>query len=181
MLQKCLEEAKKSDDIIKRMSFSQRSLDYWTDVRYQLDRLAANYNVSFDWKNGTSRTSSNNQRYPTGNNRNRGNTPACHKSKFKQLRLTGTYQLDVSRSENTNEIADRAVGNNDINSDANRQDLEEKLEAPEQLAIDVRGNQITLASSKASPVSLTANGQERTENINGRTVRIRRHCAVMNS
>ena len=87
--------------------------------------------------------------------------------------MTGTYQLDVSRSENTNEIADRAVGNNDINSDANRQDLEEKLEAPEQLAIDVRGNQITLASSKASPVSLTANGQDRTENINGRTVRLR--------
>ena len=50
-----LDEAKKADDIIKRMSFSERTFNFWTDVRYQLDRLAANYNVSFDWKNGTSR------------------------------------------------------------------------------------------------------------------------------
>ncbi|CAN5754585.1 hypothetical protein BH20ACI4_BH20ACI4_05600 [soil metagenome] len=170
---KILEEAKKADDIVKRMSFSERSYNFWTDIRYQLDRLAANYNVSFDWKNGTSRTSSNNQRYPNNNRQNRGNNPPVINRNSNSYGLTGTYQLDVSRSENSDVIADRAINNNDINSDANRQDLEDKLEAPEQLAIDVRGNQVTLASSKASPVSLTANGQDRTENINGRTVRLR--------
>ena len=87
--------------------------------------------------------------------------------------MTGTYQIDVSRSENSKDIADRAIDNNNVNNNSNRQDLEEKLEAPEQLAIDVRGNQVTLASSKASPVSLAVNGQERTENIGGRTVRLR--------
>ncbi len=167
-----LEEAKKADDIIKRMSFSQKSLDYWTDVRYQLERLAANYNVSWNWKNGASR-SSNNSRYPSGNNRNRGNTPPVINKNSNSYGLTGTYQLDVSRSENSSEIADRAIDNNNVNGDANRQDLEEKLEAPEQVAIDVRGNQVTLASSKASPVSLAVNGQEQTENINGRTIRLR--------
>ena len=167
-----LDEAKKADDIIKRMSFSERTYNFWTDVRYQLDRLAANYNVSFDWKNGTSR-SSNNRRYPTGNNRNRGNNPPVINRNSNNYGLTGTYQLDVSRSENSKAIADRAIDNNNVNNNSNRQDLEEKLEAPEQLAIDVRGNQVTLASSKASPISLAVNGQERTENIGGRTVRLR--------
>ncbi len=179
-----LDEAKKADDIIKRMSFSQRSFDFWTDIRYQLDRLAADYNVSFDWKNGTSRSSNNNRypndnnrRYPSGNNRNRGNNPPVinrdSNSNSTSYGLTGTYQLDVSRSENSKDIADRAIDNNNVNNDSNREDLEEKLEAPEQIAIDVRANQVTLASSKASPVSLAVNGQERTENINGRTVSVR--------
>lgn len=168
-----LNEAKKSDSIVKRMSFSQNTFSFWTDIRYQLDRLAANYNVSFDWKDDNSRRSSDNRRYPSGNNRNRGNYPPVMNRNSDSDDLTGTYQLDVSRSENSEDIAGRAIGNNNINSDANRRDLEDKLEAPEQLAIDVRGDQITLASSKASPVSLTANGQDRTENLGGRTVRLR--------
>lgn len=168
-----LDEAKKADDIINRMSFSQKTFNFWTDVRYQLDRLAANYNVSFNWKNGTSR-SSNNNRYPSGNNRgNTGNYPPVINRNSNNSDLTGTYQLDVSRSENVSEIAANAVNDNNISSDSQRRDLEEKLEAPEQIAFDVRGNQVIFASSKASPVSLVANGQERSENINGRTIRLR--------
>ena len=169
-----LDEAKKADDIIKRMSFSERTYNFWTDIRYQLDRLAANYNVSFDWKSGSSR-SSNTRRYPSGNNRNQGNYPPVINRNSNSYGLTGTYQLDASRSEDTGDIADRAIDNNNIKSESNRRDLEEKLDAPEQLAIDIRGNQVTLASSKSSssPVSLTANGQDRTENIGGRTVRLR--------
>ncbi len=167
-----LDEAKKADDIVKRMNFSERTDEFWTDVRYQLDRLAANYNVSFDWRNGTSRTSSNN-RYPTGNNRNQRNTPPVINRNSNSYGLTGTYQLDESRSENASDIAERAIDRNDINNQSNRQDLEDKLESPEQLAIDIRGNQVTLASSKSSPVLLTANGQDQVENINGRTVRLR--------
>ena len=170
-----LDEAKKADDLVNRMSFSQKTFNFWTDIRYQLDRLAANYNVSFDWKNGTSR-SSNNNRYPTGNsrnNRNSGNYPPVNNRNSTDNDLTGTYQLDVSRSENVADIAESAVSDNNISSDSQRRDLEEKLEAPEQIAIDVRGNQVTIASSKASPVSLAVNGQERSENINGRTIRLR--------
>ncbi len=51
--------------------------------------------------------------------------------------------------------------------------LNRKLDAPEQIAIDVRGNEVTLASSKASPVTFTADGREKTEQSNGRTVRMR--------
>ena len=49
------------------------------------------------------------------------------------------------------DIADRAVRNNNIRGDSEREDLRSKLEAPEQLAIDIRGNQVILASSKAAP------------------------------
>lgn len=180
------DEARRANDIINRMSFSQKTFNFWTDVRYQLDRLGANYNVSFNWKNGTSRTPDNQNypprnypndngrnsgNYPNGNNRN--NYPSNNNRNSYNNGLTGTYQLDASRSENVTDIAENAVNDNNINSDVQRRDLEEKLESPEQIAIDVRGNQITLASSKAAPVSLVANGQERSENINGRTVSLR--------
>ena len=52
--------------------------------------------------------------------------------------------MDASRSENASEIAERAVRNNDIRGDSEREDLRGKLEAPEQLAIDIRGNQVIL-------------------------------------
>ncbi|HSK74485.1 MAG TPA: hypothetical protein VK892_22480, partial [Pyrinomonadaceae bacterium] len=86
---------------------------------------------------------------------------------------TGTYRLDVSRSENAREIADRAIQNSNIRSNEAREDLENRLDAPEQIAIDVRGNQVTLASSKSSPITFQADGQTRTENSGGRTIRVR--------
>ena len=52
--------------------------------------------------------------------------------------------------------------------------MEDKLEAPEQIAIDLRGNQVTLASSRASQVTFTADGRDKTETLdNGKTVRVR--------
>jgi hypothetical protein len=83
--------------------------------------------------------------------------------------LTGTYQLDAARSENAREI----VAASNVGGSAERQDLEEKLDSPEQLAIEVRGTQVTLASSKAAPINFVADGQERSETVGGRTIRVR--------
>ena len=82
--------------------------------------------------------------------------------------LTGTYRIDSARSE---KVAD-VLSNTNIASDK-RRDLESKLDAPEQIAIDIRGNEVTLASSKAPPVSFVADGSEKTEQENGRTVRLK--------
>nr|MBA2379075.1 hypothetical protein [Blastocatellia bacterium] len=82
--------------------------------------------------------------------------------------LTGTYQLDRVRSERTADI----ISGTRI-SGAQRQDLETKLDAPEQIAISVRGDHVTLASTNASPVTFPADGRERTEQVDGRTVRVR--------
>jgi hypothetical protein len=82
--------------------------------------------------------------------------------------LTGTYRLDAARSEKVADVlASARVGTDQ------RLDLESKLEAPEEIAILVSGNQVTLASSKAAPVTFVADGREKTETANGKTIRVR--------
>jgi hypothetical protein len=82
--------------------------------------------------------------------------------------LTGTYKIDIARSEKVADI----LSTSNVGADQ-RQDLESKLDAPDQIAIDIRGNEVTLASSKASPVTFVADGREKTEQANGRTVRLK--------
>ena len=85
------------------------------------------------------------------------------------LPLSGTYDLDRDISDRVDDIVA------DVNvADNQRQDLIDKLDAPDQIAIDLRGTQVTLATSKASPVMFTADGRDKTETDgNGRTVRLR--------
>ncbi len=135
----------------------------WTDVRALLDRLASNYNVSWNWTGGTNNNNSTTSSYPTSN------YPTNNTNNSNSYGLTGTYQLDVSKSEDTRDI----IENSGAQSDEQRQDLQNKLEAAEQIAIEIRGTQVTLASSKAAPVSFTADGRTKTENANGRTIRVR--------
>ena len=60
------------------------------------------------------------------------------------------------------------------NDQANRDDLVDKLQAPEQIAIDIRGNQITLGTSLAQPITFTADGRELVQTTDdGRTIRVR--------
>ncbi len=131
----------------------------WTELRALLDRLASSYNVSWNWTSGNSDNYPNSN-YPTTNYPTNNRTSAG---------LSGTYQLDVSKSENTTDI----IQNSGATTDAQRQDLESKLEAADQLAIEIRGIQVTLASSKAAPISFAADGRTKTENVGGRSIRVR--------
>ena len=161
------------NDIIAAASVVERSLSSislnrrletdWQDVKKNITSLGANYGVvaRFDGRMPSSTTASNNSQndawdrpQQTAANLNAG--------------LTGTYSLDAGRSENINDI----LTNTGVSA-SNRVDLQSKLEAPEQIALDVRGNQVTLASSKASPVTIIADGSEKVENSNGRTVRLK--------
>jgi hypothetical protein len=92
-----------------------------------------------------------------------------------QNNLTGTYQLDASRSDNVREIADQAInGGNVQNRDESLRDLQEKLESPENLAIEIRGNQVNIASSLSSQITLSTDGSERTQSLpDGSTARLR--------
>ena len=131
----------------------------WTDVRDLIDRLAANYGVRPDWNGRISNVSGgvNDDDYgyqPVGGAVSPG--------------LTGTYRLDTGRSEKAADIVA------DINiSGSNRTDLESKLDAPESIALLVRGSEVTLATTNADPVTFVADGRERSENSGGRTVRLR--------
>ena len=166
-----LNAAQNVNDFVTRSRFSGKTAGDWTNARGLLDRLASAYNVSWNWNGGSqnypnNNRNSNNNRYP---NDNRYPTNNSYNSN-----LTGTYQLDTARSENTRDIADRAVGSGSSNSDDTRRDLENKLEAPAQIAVDVRGSQVTLGSSNAKQITFTADGSSRTETLdNGKTLRVR--------
>jgi hypothetical protein len=157
-----LDAARNVNDYLTLNQQNRRIETEWTSARSLLDRLAAKYNVTGNW-NGGNANLPNDDRYPnnyptttTGNNST-------------SFGLTGTYRLDASRSENTSEI----IADTNVGDDVSRRELEEKLEAPEQIAIDVRGNQVIIASSKAAPITFLADGTTRTENANGRTIRVR--------
>ncbi|HEX8069326.1 MAG TPA: hypothetical protein VF546_05210 [Pyrinomonadaceae bacterium] len=90
-------------------------------------------------------------------------------------RLTGTYRLDTTRSEDARSAADRATRN--LPAEDRQRVLDDvliRLESPDALVIERRENNITIASTNAPRVAFTADGEERSEYAeNGGTVRTR--------
>jgi hypothetical protein len=87
--------------------------------------------------------------------------------------LTGTYRLNTSLSDNSTTIADqvtRSLSGRDRQRLRNQ--ILQRLDAPEDLAIERLGRTITMASSSADRVTFEANGQAQTEYTNnGRSTR----------
>lgn len=162
-----LTAAQSVNDFLSAKRFGAGTQKDWTDIRNLLNRLAANYQVSWNWTNGGS------QNNPTANYP--PPTTTRPNQNYSENNLTGTYQIDLSRSENARDIADRAVRDGNLSNDPNAQtDLENKLKAPEKIVIEVRGNQVTLATSNAAQVTFTADGRDRSENTpDGKTIRVR--------
>lgn len=152
--------AKDVDAFLAQNPQDRRIEDNWQGIRRTINDLAANYGVTPDWSTRVSN-------YP-GTTRDRTGNTVPPRVVTRSSGLTGTYQLDSARSENIADI----ISNTGVASNQ-RQDLESKLEAPEQIAIHIRGNEVTLASSKASPVTFVADGQDKTEISGGRNVRLR--------
>lgn len=149
--------AAKTVDAALRGSAGNRMVENnWADVKRSIEALALKYGVTANWNGRTStapRTTA---------------TQPVRSAPVVASGLSGTYQLDEGRSENIADIlsTSKVAG-------TQKQDLESKLEAPEQIAILLRGNQVTLASSKAAPVTVAADGREKTENSGGRTIRLK--------
>jgi hypothetical protein len=79
-------------------------------------------------------------------------------------RLTGVYRLDVRSSDDPRVAAARAV--KDLPTEQQRHVVEElssRLESPDQLAIERRGQLIEIASSRAPRISFEADGREHEE------------------
>lgn len=160
-----IDAAKEVDSFLRMSRQNQRIQTDWNGVRDLVGRLAANYGVTPDWSGRVSNyPSQQRDNYPR-----RDNYPTYSSgSGSMDNGLTGTYSLDTGRSER---IADVIANTN--TSGTQRQDLESKLEAPSQIALLVRGDEVTLATSNASPVSFRADGSEKLETIDGRDVRVR--------
>jgi hypothetical protein len=163
-VQEVLNRAAYIDNFMRNNRVTGTAQSQWNLIRTDLNTLAGYYRVSWNWNTipNTPTIPNNNPEYP--NNR-RG---------FDQ-RLTGTYRLNTSQSDDVRAAIDRAV----INVNANQRDriqrnLERRLTSPDMLAIEKSGQQITLASSMSPQVSFNADGVSRSEtNPNGRTVQIR--------
>ncbi len=82
--------------------------------------------------------------------------------------LAGTYQLDVSKSEDVSQIVESTARNNQISA-SQKEELEDKLEAPNTISISINGNKVTMSNSLSSPVTFTADG--RTQNAGSSRIR----------
>jgi hypothetical protein len=126
----------------------------WVALKQELDQLVSASNIAWNWNTGS---------LPGG--------PIYGGDG----ELTGTYRLDASRSSDVQQAADNATrtlpsGQRQRVYDA----LVRRLDPPETLAIERRGTNITIASSRAPQISFMADGREHVETTpNGRTVRVR--------
>src|SRR5262245_5370611 len=94
---------------------------------------------------------------------------------YSNSRLSGTWRLNAGRSDDPNAAAERATRNLAVNDRQRaRENLLRRLGAPEMLAIDRRGREITMASSQGPQATFEANGVETVETTrNGRERRTR--------
>ncbi|HEX8145535.1 MAG TPA: YMGG-like glycine zipper-containing protein [Pyrinomonadaceae bacterium] len=92
-----------------------------------------------------------------------------------QSLLTGIYRLDVRSSDDPRRAAARAAsGLSPAEQQRVVDSLSPRLESPEQLAIERRGNMIEIASSKAPRISFEADGRDHQERMdNGRQISTR--------
>ena len=132
----------------------------WDAVRDLLDKLAGNYGMSPNWSDFPADQTNRDDRlsdYPPPLRRAPGRDG-----------LSGTYKIDDSASENAEEIV------NGLNIDASRRaELEAKLAAPDEIAIDVRGSRVALATSAQSPVTYNTDGGDTYDRTGGRDYRVR--------
>jgi hypothetical protein len=159
-----LRQASLIDSFVRRNRLNRRAENDWAVLRNDLNELASTYSVAWNWDNTNT--------LPGPVNTFPGGTNAAN-------RLTGTFRLDRSRSEDARAVAERAT----INLPANQRQrvyerLIERLESPDALAIDRRGSQVTIASTRAPQTTFDADGRERAEQLpNGMTARV---SAVLN-
>ncbi len=162
-----LSAAKRVNDFLIGKRLAATAEKDWASIRTLLERLASNYQVVWNWNGG-------NQTYPNDNT-NSNNYPPTRSNSSNSYGLSGTYKLNASRSEDARDIADRAIRDGSVQNNPNAQsDLENKLQSPDQVIIEVRGTSVTLASSNAPQITFTADGRDRTEKLaDGRTLRLR--------
>jgi hypothetical protein len=143
------------DSFMQRHQLVAQSENDWLTVRRDLDELARAFNVAWNWST---------QRYT-----------AVEPSDGLYHRLTGTYQLERSRGEDSARAVDQATR---ALPSAQRQGVAQRLmnrlNAPDTIAIDRNANSVTIASSRGQRITFEADGQARTERGDaGRTVSTR--------
>jgi hypothetical protein len=168
-VQEVLNRAGMIENFVRDNRISAAAQRQWTLVRTDLDTLATYYGVRWDW------TST----YNNDRNTNRGgynDRSRWGNNNRSDSRLTGTYRLNVSQSDNVDAVLERSLGRT-YNADQRarlRDRLERRLTPPDMLAIEKMNQRVTIASSLSPQVSFEADNVSRSEvSGNGRTVNIR--------
>src|SRR5262249_23253464 len=129
--QEVLVRAQSIDNFLGQSQPDTRTLNIWSSTRVDLTQLARAYNLT--WPQISTA-------YPPY-----GNPPYQTPGRFAS-RLTGTYRLDMSRSDDAWAAADRATRNLAPSERARVRDLvAQRLQAPDQIALDVHGRGVTIA------------------------------------
>lgn len=159
--QEVLDIASRIDRFMRRNSINAATSRQWSALRLDLTQLASTYNVVF----------------PTTGRNNAGTIPSYPVGGQGQYgsNLTGTYRINSAQSDNAAQAADRATQSLGYGDRTRLRDqLVARLESPDQLAIELRGREVTLASSRAPQITFSADGVERVETTGtGRTIRAR--------
>jgi hypothetical protein len=147
-----LDQARPLENFMRDNPLTERTRSDWSTLRANLATLANAYDVTPVWINN----------------------PSTQTGSKVTDRLTGTFRLDSSRSDNPRDKAQRATQN--LRS-AERQVVTDqimaRLESPEMLMIERRGTTMTIASSLAPKSTFEADGRERQEQLpNGRPIKV---------
>ena len=138
----------------------------WQMLRSDLDALAGAYNVAWTWGDYDQRYGEQWSReggwYDRNNDANRGRGNWNRGSAA--ARLSGTFQLNASQSDDARSVVERAVRTLPYSDRQRVSDaLMRRVEAPEMLSIDRQGRTILLASSRVPQLTFEADGQEHVE------------------
>ncbi|MEQ1761745.1 MAG: hypothetical protein ABL984_01235 [Pyrinomonadaceae bacterium] len=137
------------DDFMRRNQLAQAPERQWTMIRSDLNQLSNLYRVSWNW----------NQTLPPFPQERQGGGGR------RNNRLDGTYTLNASQSDDVDAVLNRTISNTTAR-DRQRDNASRRLTAPQTIAIETRGNQITMATDFGSQVTLTADGRSITETNN---------------
>ena len=143
------------DGFMRRRNMGAATERQWNLIRTDLNQLARLYRVSWNW----------NQTLPPFPMDRWGNAGSS--------RLAGTYRLNTSMSDNVTNVINRTISNTTVR-DRQRNNLTRRLTPPQTIAIETRGNTVTMSTDYGSQVTLTADGRAVTETNNrGRTTTTR--------
>src|SRR5207237_2161726 len=162
-VQHVLTHAAQIDDFLRRNSVDARSMNYWSSIRVDLNQLAYAYNLTWPQSTQYNPPSGNQPYYPPSGNQ------------YGLQRLSGTYRVDRSRSEDARTAINRAAfGLSPSERQRVLDNISRRLDPPEELAIDVQARTVTMASTRAPQITFDADGRERVETTpTGRTIRSR--------
>ena len=131
------------DTALGRMPEARTATNAWATIRRDVDSLANAYGLTWDWRS---------PEY--------SNEPAT--GVYRQLQ--GTYALDLGRSDNTQRTIDMALrGVSAADRDRVTRQLNNRLDPPQNIAIDRNAGRTVIASTHGPQFTFDADGQARTE------------------